>query len=673
MDNLEVKLRNLSKIEPSKGFIRASKNRLMQQIELQQQESWFKSFLRKIGIVQPNASFLSQARLRLMHRINEIPQPIKIPLQGFARTLIFIKRAVASTMVMILAVTSTLFFVEGQTVVEASDDSYLEVLSGIVSVKHADFLLWEDINGQIEIQSGDLIKVGEGSQALVHFFDDTELRLNENTTFLISQLAISPNYSRQGIIEVALHEGSAWVQTLNVDDDYAGFVMSTRDAMIQTLNSTFSVSTDLKKAATVMVLNNKISLTSLKQDTREAVETVKVVANERAEIGITGGRVNPVIAISPVTEQDLANEWVQFNLNLDHEHLTQLREKGIERLTQMAGTLPGQMLYPIKQAKERLRLLVTGQDGQINAQIEIANNRLNEAIVLLEKGNTQKGREALIAYQSMARQIAQENEKNEVVTKLLLPHKKALASDLSKDVNVGLVKETLHETAEILAENPVELEKVRLVNSVERLRDILDLVEMADFVAARDRLVSHQLVGGDVLSAIEGLDQEAQKEVIQEVLELRQEELALLDVISRSMSAISNSDEQLVAMLESATQSAEESVDATIAFATPLIPELIAEVTAQPSENDLKIAELVDRIQIYSTFDGQQNQIERLLKYELENPASIPFLAQLQSSLEGRAKDYLGIRILQLQNKADLQKHKAMQRKIERAQRLREA
>jgi hypothetical protein len=673
MDNLEVKLREMSKIEPSKGFIKASKNRLMQQIELQQNESWFKSFLGRMGMVHPRSGFLSQARARLMHRISEMPQPIAIPLKGFARTLLLLKRITASAMVMVLAVTSTLFFVEGNTVVEASDDSYLEVIAGKVSVKHADLLLWETINGQIEMQAGDLIKVEEGSQALVHFFDDTELRLGENTTFLISQLAISPNFSRQGIIEVSLHEGSAWVQTMNVNDGYAGFVLSTRDSLIKALSSTVSVKTALKKPTEILVLNNKVELTTLRPETRQMVDTMKVSNNEKAIVYASTGNAKPVVTTAQINEQDLANEWVQTNLRLDSEHRAQLREKGIERLTQTAGTLPGQMLYPIKQAKERLKLLVLSSDSQLSAQIEIANNRLNEAIVLLENGDIQKGREALMAYQSIARQIAESTGREEITEKLLLPHQKTLAADLPNDANIGLVKETLHETAEILADSPIELEKVRLANSVERLRDILNLVEIADFAAARDRLVSHQLVGGDVLTAVSELDNESQKAVIQEVLELRQEEVSLLNVISKSMEAVSESDEQLVAMLESATETAEENVDETIAFATPLVPELVAVVTQPPSATDLKIAELVDKIYVYNSWTGQQNQIERLLKNELKNTSSIPFLIEVRNKLKGRASDYLNVHILQLQRKAELQQQKAAQRRAEREQRLREA
>ena len=424
MDNLDKQLRALSKIEPSKGYLEASKKRLMNQIVLQKQETWFKAFLRSLHLVQASDEFVAVARMRLMRRITALPQPIRVPLRGFALFLNVTKKAVASTLIMLLAVTSTLFFVEGNTVVEASDDSYLEVLSGRASIKHADLIVWEDIHDQIEIQAGDLIKVEQGGQAIIHFFDDSELRLGENTMMLITQLAVSPGFGRQGIIETSLHEGRVWVQSLNVDDGYAGLTLSTRDAIIETLNGTFSVDTQLNAPSNVYVFRGKVSLTSLIPETRQTVNQYKLSAQEKATVHI--GNAKPLVTTELMSEQDQATMWVQENLTLDAAHLEEIREKSIDRLTQMAGTLPGDMLYPIKQTKERLRLAFSS-DSSLDYEIELANRRLSEAIVLFETGEQQKAREALMAYQSLARQIAETEDNAEaekLEARLIVPHKK---------------------------------------------------------------------------------------------------------------------------------------------------------------------------------------------------------------------------------------------------------
>ncbi len=669
MDTLDKELHRLSKIEPSKGFVKASKNRLMQQIILHQNESWLQAFLKKLGRISVPEDFMTVARMRLIRHITMRPQPVKVSLHGMALFLNYTKKAVASTMVMLIAVTSTLFFVEGSTVVVASDDSYLEVIAGTVSVKHPDLIVWEDISSLIEVQAGDLIKVEQGSEAVIHFFDDTELRLGENTELLISQLAVSPAFGRQAVIEVYLHEGTTWVQTLNAEDGYAGFTMHTRDAILKALNSTMNVATKIGEPTSVYVLNNKIGLTSLVSETRQAVDTLRLSANQKASIYAVNGR--PVVTTDTLSQQDLSTAWIQSNLQQDSEHLMTLREKGVDRLARMAGTLPGQMLYPIKQAKERLKLAISS-DSDLDVQIEIANRRLNEAIVLFEVGEQQKGREALMAYQSMARQIAEAKGTEELAYKLIAPHQKALTSELPNDVSAGLVKEALHHTAEILTNDPVELEKIRLVSSVQRLEDVMALVGEGSFDDAKDRLTSHQLARSDALAAAEAIeDEELKKLVLQEIFELKQEELALLGSLSDLLASDTDKGSKLIAMVESAFELAEDDVENTLTAALPFIPEL-RKITAKLSASEIKMAALVDKIYIYSSWKGQQNQIARLLKNELENPSSVDYLVSVRNNLEGRAYDYLNVRILQLQKKADFQKHKAMQRKIERSQRLRE-
>lgn len=671
MDKWTSELVRMSKIEPSKGFIEASKNRLMQRIALQKSESWFKAFLARLGMASVSQTFMFQARVRLMNRITNLPQPIRIPLRGLALFFSYTKKVVASTLVMVLAVTATLFFVEGKAVVVASDESYLEVVAGTASVKHPDLLVWEDINGLMDVQAGDLIKVEDGSEAVVHFFDDSELRLGANSLLLISQLAVSPGFGGQAVVEVSLHEGSAWVQTLNVDDGYAGFTLYTRDAVMKTINGTFDVTTKLNAPTSVMVMSKKLDMATLQPDTRDTLEDFRLTANQRADIRITNNK--PVVVTESVSQQDLANEWVQSNLRKDGEHLTVLREKGIERLTQMAGTLPGQMLYPIKQAKERLQLALSSS-ADSGLQIEIANRRLSEALVLFESGDQQKGREALLAYQTMAKQIADAKGVKQLTNKLIIPHQKVLAAELPNDVSTSLVKEALHQTAEILADSPVELGEVQLVNSIQRLQDVAALVKQGDLKAAKERLASQQLAESDALKAVESITDEAlKKAALQKILGLRQEEQTLLASLSEMLKTQVAGDELLI-MVKAASKNADENVEMIMAAVLPFAPELqLHEETAvaKASALDIKTAEVVKKINVYKTWEGQRNQIERLLENELKNPKSIAYLMNVRNSLNVRAYDYLNSKILQLEKKADFQKHKAVQIKIERAQSLR--
>lgn len=673
MDNLDKELRRLSKIEPSKGFIEVSRSRLMARIELEKHEHWFMNFLRRFGKGEASESFFAQARTRLMARITQLPQPIRIPLRGFTLFLSYTKKAVASTLVMAMAVTATLFVVEGRTTVEASDTSYLEITAGSASIKHPDLLTWEAVNGPIQIKAGDLIKVDKRSEAVVHFFDDTELRLGENTQFLISQLAVSPAFGGQGVIEGSLHEGSVWVQTLNVEDGYAGFTLYTPDAVFKAVDATFDVTAKLNTPTSVLVLDNKLEMSPIRPETREELGSYKLLADQKATVHFSHAAI---VTTASVSKQDVASPWVQENLTKDSEHLTILREKGLERLTEMAGTLPGQMLYPIKQAKERLQLAFSS-NSDLDLQIEIANRRLNEALVLLEMGDRQKGQEALQAYQDIARQIASAKEagqvSNKLAEKLLIPHQKILIAELPNDASTGLVKEALNQTAEILADNPVDFQKVRLTNSVQKLQDISALIEQGDLNTAKSLLVSQQLNDDNALKVAESItDPTLKKSTLQDILDLRKEELVLLTTLSGKL-VTEYPGSELTNMIMAASEAAARNVEVTLAAAAPLLPELQeAAAPPQPGAGESQMNDMLAKINLYKTWGGQQNQIDRLLKNDFKNPSSLNDLISLRNHLQGRAYDYLNIRILQLERLADIQKGKAMERKIERNQRLRD-
>ena len=123
MDNLEKQLRRLSEVEPDIKFCREAKGRLMHKIILDRNEKWFLRLFKKVSSIVPSPYFIQTARIRLLERI----EAIKRPVIGW---WVFAKRLVASTLVMVIAVTTTLFFIDGKQEVMASENTYLEVFGG---------------------------------------------------------------------------------------------------------------------------------------------------------------------------------------------------------------------------------------------------------------------------------------------------------------------------------------------------------------------------------------------------------------------------------------------------------------------------------------------------------------------------------------------------------------
>ena len=671
MRELEKALNQLPKIDPSQGFIKMAKVRLFQQIELEKNESWFMAYLKKLTPVMPSSAFIQAAKIRLMNRIlSEKRQPAR---HGWLGRLAFVKSIVASTLVMMIAVTTTLFFVEGKQVVSAAEDTYVEVLAGSLSIKHADSLAWNEVTEQVALTAGDLIKVSEDSQALVHFFDDSQIRLSENSVLLISQLASSPAYSRQGVVEVSLHDGDAWVQTLNVEDGYAGLTLITRDAIVNAINASFAVHSQLTEPTTVQVFSNSVSVQALNAETRATIATFQV--NENNALRIVGNSDKPVTSLAAITQQNLANQWVQGNLEKDSLHLAEIRENGIIRLRLAAGALPGTMLYPIKQARERLQLAFGSNHA--NTQIQIANSRLNEAVVLLESGEKQKALEALMSYQSMARAIMEsaktdDSSKKQMANQLITPHQKNLIAALPSEISVEVVKEALHQTEELFAEDPIELEKVKLENSVERLRDASSLAKAGNLDAAKEAIINHGLVDSGTLEDVANIQDEAMKtSVLMDIVDLRNEEMALIESLSTLVDSQLVKDPQLVSLLQAAHEQNVAELQAATDMVQPLAP-VVADAQNVTVVRLSKVEETIAKINLYNTWQGQQNQINRLLKHDEKNTFSMEFLVELRNNLDGRARDLVNAKILELEAKTRLVKSKAIENKIIRAQRSRE-
>jgi len=660
MDNLEKSLAELSKINPSKRFESAAKKRILHQIRGGKQDAWLWNFVKTLRIT-PSRNYIFEARKRLMHQIQSTPGSLRVPLTAFGSFLKFTKRAVASTLVMILAAVPTLFYVEGQrNVSNAANSSFLEVLSGTASVKHADGLTWEQVDRRIQLQAGDLIQMEEGEQAVIQFFDDTQVRLDENSTLLIGQLTFSPNFSSQGIIETYLQEGRAWVQALNVEDGYAHFSLETGDLLTEALHASFSVTAASENPEELLVFTGRVDVSELESESKNVIQTQRFTANKY--ITLSQDEDERSVLTLPLTPEQKKTQWAVQNLEKDKQYLAEVRERSYERLTIMAGTLPGETLYPIKQAKERLKLTFGEDDEALSIKIELANNRLNEAIVLFERGDIKAADEALLAYQSLVDEIRKnagsESEEDRIVAQLVIPHQKVLSVQPANK-NAIAVKEKLQETAESFVQDPLELERKKLSHSVEDLQDVLDLIEEGETELARGKLVGHEAVQDELLGLIESLDDEDEKRILlQEVLEFREEEKELLALTSETLLAQDERDQELIVLIAEASKEAAVEVKEIQEVALPLLPELAEKMEAEEGEeqlNDefLEISELVARIYIYESWDGQLNQILNFFGDDFQDPTRIDYLKKVLNQLHGRARDYMGIRILQLQNQID--------------------
>ncbi len=672
MDDLEKALHRLSKTEPRSGFCRQARKRLMYKVRLSANETWFLRLFKKVFFVNPSPDFVRQARVRLMERIVAMKRPV-------FSWLLFAKRAVATTLVMLIAVTTTLFFVGGKQQVSAAEPTYLEVMGGDVSVKHADRLIWDVVSEQTELMAGDLVRLGDSASAVVHFFDDSQLRLAGGSSFLLSRLDVSPEYARQGIIEVSLHQGQAWVQALSADDGYARFTLITPDAILSADHASFDVKTSYPEPTTLRVFKHGVDVKVLRQESRQAAATGRLNIYQKATLQAatpyqSSAELAAFAPAKELTDEDREDAWVLENLTSDRQHLAELRDRELATLKAATGALPGQALYPLKRARERLQLVFSfNEESQQSAQVAMANERLSEAMVLIEEGDTERAKSILMEYQRLVRQIAEEKEneamKDQLSSEVMLSYKKTLAATLPEDVHVGMVKQALNETEELLAADPAERAEIRLKNNLDDLNQVQELVEAGDLENAEETLADREIMAALLIEEASALeDEEQRKALFTQILETQYEEQRILNELHRKLG---DEESPLADLVQKAHRSVEDDIKHTAAVAKPLLPDVVLNDAVRLPEDE-KVIEFVNKVNIYRTAQGQANQIKRLLSKHPQYKQNQEFLEKVRARLDARAQDQINIYLLELKREATEAKSKVVKRKIDQARRAME-
>ncbi len=682
MDNLDKELHRLSKIEPSESFMNDSKKRLLHHVQRSQPDHWFRAFLKKVGVIEPSSSFVVGARARLVSQIKALPQR---PLRGLTVFWQFAKKAIASTLVMTISVFSVLV-VTYEKPVSASDDSYLLNFSdGDVYVQHANSNSFDKVNDQIQIQEGDLIWTKDNSPATLYFSDGTRIELDENTRFLIKTLKLSPHLDRQAIIQASLSEGRVWTQVSNVNDDAAGLTISTTDAVVTSLNASFDLRDNLIQPTEVSVFKGRVKVSQNSVGLNGPQEVVRLMSDERL---VVDNRITnlPTYSESMLSEAIELDDWIQANMEKDKEHLERLKEKDYQMLEQMAGPVPGDLNYLVEQANQYLNLALSDDEQVV---VDIANNHLNDAILLFKSGEVEKATKSLEAYRELSRQIAQDERFKEdsgqddvetLTHKLVTTHEASLRTQEPADPATDLVEEAIQETAKELVENnPLKLEKLKTNQAVGTLEDVEKLLDAGEVDLAKDKLEKY---GQEkAIPKDESLRDEIKKE--NSVIELKEDELALLESVAEEMTkkeAIKPDDEKdkkLIAMVDTASESVKKEVteargevDGTedhsdsMASATPINfdptipsePVVVTKPQPEPTYRDLQFMSLVDQIYVYDSWERQINQINRLFNLEEATQTNIDFLRTISGQMPaGRAKSYLDSAIYRLQITLDAQ------------------
>jgi hypothetical protein len=527
------------------------------------------------------------------------------------------------------------------------------------------------------LKAGDTLQLQGGGQALITFFEDSQRRLSEQATVVSNR--IDP-LARQGtgLIDVSLLAGQAWLQALNIPDHFHSITLGTPQAVIGADQTSLAVSVSVNEVTTVQVFKHQAAISVLNQAGDKTVAQTRLTAGQaiRTIAANEAGSIHTLADVTDLTETARQEPWVLSNRAQDEVRLLALQERELDLRKKVAGVLPGHFLYPLKQAKERLtQALALTRDQQNQLQLRLANKRLTEAIVLANQKQFAAAQNALLAYKSIVRELAKEAKvnrelKTQVEEQLIVRNTRSLVASLPKTPLV-IVREAIDSTEELITENPLEREQVRLKNMIASLSQLPEFIEVGNFTQAEAVLVGYETMESRILTEASALaDETARKQVLNDVLALRSEGLSWIKNVKKDLEQYHDADVRFVGLITAADQAAQREINKVNALVAPLLPPA-AQTVNDPLIN--KAERFVERVEIYNSWSGQKNQISLLLsRMNPKDRQNLEFLARIRLQLSSpRARDLINAKMLELKSTARYNKHKAVERKIERAKRLR--
>lgn len=305
-------------------FRKKLKDRLIQEFSIPKNtDKWLEE---GGSLLSPRTEFATHLRYRLMQSPILAPKTRKIP--RFWRRFLpqpppssFVRRIISVTTALSLFVSAFFFGLSGTS--QASSKSFIAAFTGTIKINHGH---GEDIavsGNDTPIFSGTIISTEEHSFATLEFFEDSVLRMDEDTTVSIFRLDENPLRNDLGNVEVELLSGRVWIKTFAADDKYSRFLLKTSGEIAPLAGSAIDV--ERKGAKTIV--------RSWSRSARISVDMSEMVLAEGREAGILLGNISDP---APLLEEESSASWVLANKTED-EHLLSVfaQQKMLERQQEM--------------------------------------------------------------------------------------------------------------------------------------------------------------------------------------------------------------------------------------------------------------------------------------------------------------------------------------------------
>jgi hypothetical protein len=439
----------------------------------------------------------------------------------------------------------------------AERQTIIRNIAGEVQIKTDGAQIFETALEKENLTVGATIRTADKSGAEILFFEDSIVRLDENSQIKITKLTPDSFFGEMGAVNLTLDFGRVWVKSFAHFNKFSRFEISAADAIVFAEAGVFDLQRNKNEVA-ARVFERKIRILNLTEIDRRQIS---LFAGKKLAISLSG-----TDEIKTISAEEKNAPWVARNQFFDENNwesfLTDNFDNNfLQKFTDLLHLNPAQknLLSAERNFAAAVSLLHESQREAAEKKLEEFSEFLREAV----RGN------------STARRVAEVSLQNKL---------KFFQFVLPGD-NLFLAKNALQNSLEIVAE---DVRLVREQNAKQTLWQAAQFAEKKESNLAEGQLevFSLQL---ENLPENETVNPQARAEILEE----KSEQLEILSSLSREVQ----------------TDSVEEKIISDVAEILNKEKKYLPGIVPRPT-----IEDLAARVQIYKSKRGRQNATREVLK-----------------------------------------------------------
>lgn len=431
---------------------------------------------------------------------------------------------------------------------KASKWTFLEEVRGEVYVNRNGQIL--AVDKDFALEEGDLLFTRADSFVVVRFLDDSVARLGENTSLEVKKLYASPENMSQTQIEVALIDGQAWTNVVNLIDENSSFTIETDQAKAEVSSrASFEIKAD-EKATSIEVFDNVVDF--VKKD--PVLDEVKpVVSGYKATISAASKYQLDLSDHQIVVKKNdgSTTEWTKLNQELDKVYENKLETENQDFAKNALASREDfrGFLVDFKNTTKSIFM-----DSEIeNMRMKFLNAHLGlikaqDLLTKLSAGNNTRPEALSLAYQyrTTVRDIAtslpalreKSPEQAELLYRVIREHlddqRKNLYNVLP-DNNAYFIKDLVYESSLSLAVSDLEKVEFHLQRAKTTLMEVQDLVnkEKIDLAASTFNAYLNQI--GELVTLVNNANLDEINQKFLEIIEAQVKQVKVFNSITAKL------------------------------------------------------------------------------------------------------------------------------------------